>query len=52
LAGYTALRKKDQEEDTLKQRYCYTTLKASNFALKYDIPKIYRIAQYNSKWED
>jgi hypothetical protein len=52
LAGYAALREENQEEDILKQCYCYTTLKASNFVSKYNVSKIYRITQYNGKWKD
>jgi hypothetical protein len=48
LAGYAALR----EEDTLRQRCCYITLKASHFVSKHDVPKTYRAARYGSKWED
>jgi hypothetical protein len=51
LVGYAALRE-HQEEDTLKQRCCYTTLKAGHFASKHDNPKTYRVARYNSKWEE
>ena len=49
-AGHAALRDKEyQEEYALKQRCCYTTLKASHFASKDTIPKIYRATRYNSK---
>jgi hypothetical protein len=51
LVGYAALRE-HQEEDTLQQRCCYTTLKAGHFASKHDNPKTYRVARYNSKWEE
>ena len=51
-AGHTALRDKEYQEDTLEQRCCYTTLKASHFASKDAVPKTYQAARYGGRWED
>jgi hypothetical protein len=45
MAGYAALREEDQKEDRLRQ-------KETHFASKYVVPKTYRAARYNSKWEE
>ena len=48
LAGYASLREEKEEESL----HCFTTLKASQFISKDEVPKTYRAARYGHKWED